>query len=75
MAARRVLDTRFPDLRSEVAEVQARFPQLADDDCFCAWFIHAYLVESEDQAVGAVTGATRDKGIDAVWIDDNVACS
>jgi hypothetical protein len=71
MAARRALDARFPDLRGEVAEVQARFPQLADDDCFCAWFIHAYLVESEDQAVGAVTGAAKDKGIDAIWIDEN----
>jgi hypothetical protein len=65
------LNQRFPELQSEVTEFQRRFPRLSDEDSFVAWFLRAYLVEQDGQAVGALTGGSRDKGIDAVWIDEN----
>lgn len=69
--AKASFDKRFPELRSEVAELQRRFPRLADDDSFVAWFLRAYLVDEDEQAVSALTGGAKDKGIDAVWIDEN----
>jgi hypothetical protein len=62
---------RFPELRSEVAEFQRRFPRLSDEDSFLAWFVRAYLVDEDEQAVSSLTGTARDKGVDAVWIDEN----
>jgi hypothetical protein len=65
------LDQRIPELRGEVREFQVQYPHLSDDDSFVAWFVRAYLVDNDEQAFSSVSGGAKDKGIDAVVIDDN----
>ena len=60
------------DLTRELREWGRRFPRLRDDALFVAWFLRAYVTDNEDQAVGALTGRSGDKGVDAVLIDDKV---
>ena len=59
------------DLKAAVEELGERFPKLSDDDLFVVWFLRAYITESEDEAASAVTGGARDKGVDALLIDDS----
>lgn len=61
----------FADLKSAIRELGDRFPKLNDDDLFVTWFLRAYVTESEEKAVNAVTGGARDKGIDGLLIDDS----
>src|SRR5688572_3777761 len=51
-------------------DIGSRHPQLAADDLFLTWFLSAYLSGTEESAVECLTGASGDKGIDAVYIDD-----
>src|SRR5581483_7459256 len=71
MATQHDVDEAFAQLRSEVRDFQQRFAKLTEEDAFAAWFIRAYLLDSEDGAVDALTGVARDKGIDAAWVDDD----
>jgi len=59
------------DLDEHVRELGLRHTELKPDERFVAWFLRAYLTENEDEAVGALCGASNDKGTDAVLIDDN----
>jgi hypothetical protein len=58
------------DLHRELQEFKERYPKLADDDLFVLWFLRAFVAEDEDSAVAALCGGPRDKGADAVLIDD-----
>ena len=58
------------DLRRELAEFKDRYPQLGDDELFVLWFLRAFVAEDEGAAVSALCGGPRDKGVDAVLIDD-----
>ncbi len=60
----------FKDLQIQIADLRDRHPRLSDDELFVAWFLRAYITENEEVAVRAVAGGARDKGIDAVFIDD-----
>jgi hypothetical protein len=57
-------------LKAELEDLGDRFPRLAKDGLFVAWFLRAFVTDSEDEAVEALTGVTKDKGIDAILIDD-----
>jgi hypothetical protein len=56
-------------LRDEVSQIRRDYPNLKDDSAFILWFLRAYLAESEEQAVGALSGTSRDKGVDAILVD------
>jgi len=58
------------DLRRELAEFKDRYPRLGDDELFVLWFLRAFVAEDERVAVSALCGGPRDKGVDAVLIDD-----
>ncbi len=71
MPAKANIDAKLRDLKKEIQEFQTLFPRLAADDCFLAWFLRAYLVEKDEDAAHSTIGTSNDKGIDAVFIDDN----
>jgi len=58
------------DLQGEIEDFKLHFPSLSDDQLFVLWFQHAYLVDGEMNAAEALAGASNDKGVDAVLIDD-----
>jgi hypothetical protein len=58
------------DLTRELSELSDRHPALADDSLFVLWFLRAFVTDSESDAAQALTGGPRDKGIDAVYIDE-----
>ncbi len=58
------------DLNIEIASLGQNYHHLRDDDLFILWFLRAYITESHDSAVTALTGGAKDKGIDAALIDD-----
>jgi len=57
-------------LKEEVNQIRKTHPKLKDDAAFVLWFLRAFLADSEDQALKALTGATGDKSIDAILIDE-----
>lgn len=58
------------DLNRELLEWHDRFPRLKEDELFLAWFLRAFVVEEDDEAVNALTGGSGDKDVDAVIFDD-----
>ncbi len=58
------------DLGRELDEFKERYPKLSDDELFVLWFLRAFVAEDEGSAASALCGGPRDKGIDAVLIDD-----
>ena len=58
------------DLKRELKDWEARFPRLKEDELFVAWFIRAFVVEEETEAVKSLTGGSGDKDADAVFIDE-----
>ncbi|MFI5118381.1 MAG: AIPR family protein [Terriglobales bacterium] len=60
-------------LRHEVKEVQDKYPAWTLDNAFVHWFVRAFLVAEDEVAAKAVTGVSHDKGVDAIFIDDNAA--
>lgn len=58
------------DLRRELDDFRERYPKLADDELFVLWFLRAFVAENEESAAAALCGGPRDKGVDAVLIDD-----
>jgi AIPR protein len=59
------------DLQEQLDEFKKTF-KLRDDDAFVAWFMRAYIVESDATAKDSLTGDSGERGIDAVYIDDSV---
>ena len=60
----------FQDLKATLEDIGSRHRSLSPDDLFVLWFFRAYVTESEDLAAEAVSGGSRDKGIDGVFVDD-----
>ena len=58
-------------LRSEIRGVQEHHPAWTLDNAFVHWFLRAFLVADDEVAAKAVTGVSHDKGVDAVFIDDD----
>jgi hypothetical protein len=58
------------DLRRELGDFKERYPQLGDDELFVLWFLRAFVAEDEGTAAKALCGGPRDKGVDAVLIDE-----
>jgi hypothetical protein len=60
----------FDDLKNEIRELGERYPQYGADDLFVLWFLRAYVTDRDEAAAEAITGGSRDKGIDALLIDE-----
>jgi hypothetical protein len=58
------------DLREELNDLGSRFRGLTENDLFVLWFLLAYLVDEEDIAARGLVGASGDKSVDAVVIDN-----
>ena len=58
------------DLQSELNDFHDRCPKLGDDELFVLWFRRAFVAEDEATVTSALCGGQRDKGVDAVLIDD-----
>ena len=63
------LKVSFEDIKDEVTQIRKLHPALKDDSAFVLWFLRAFLADAEEDAVKALTGQSKDKGIDAVLID------
>lgn len=58
------------EIMDEVRQIRRTYHKLKDDSAFVLWFLRAVLADSEDVAFKALTGDTRDKGVDAILIDE-----
>ena len=59
------------NLKREINELRRHYPVLKDEDLFLVWFLRAYVTEELSLAAKAVTNGPKDKGIDAIFIDDS----
>src|SRR5712691_11515148 len=59
------------DLRREIAEFRDRYPKLGDDELFVMFFLRAFVAEDDSAAMAGLCGGSRDKGVDAVLIDES----
>jgi len=57
-------------LKEQLEEIRGVVPALKDEDLFVLWFLKAYVTDRDDDARKAITGASHDKGVDAVLVDD-----
>src|SRR6266571_1992208 len=57
------------DLKDEVNQIRKTYPKLKDDSAFVLWFLRAFLSDSEDAALKALTGVSGDRNIDAILVD------
>jgi hypothetical protein len=64
--------TRAPglkDLKSEVDLLRDQYPYLSEDDLFVLWFVFAFVTGAREEATASLTGASREKGLDAIHLD------
>jgi hypothetical protein len=57
-------------LKRELDEIRESFPTWTTDNAFVHWFLRAFLVSQDEAVAKAVTGVSHDKGVDAVFIDE-----
>jgi hypothetical protein len=57
---------KLAQLRTELSAFAEQCPTVSEDNLFVTWFLRAYLTESDEEAIRAVSGASRDKGIDGI---------
>lgn len=58
------------DLKIEIDEMSDRHRALRPDDLFVAWFMKCFVTDTEQEAVVSLVGGSRDKSLDAVYVDD-----
>ncbi len=58
------------DIKDEILEIRKTYSNLKDDSAFVLWFLRAFLADSEESAIKALTGDTGDKNIDAILVDE-----
>jgi len=59
----------FSQLKKEIIEIIDRNPFIAEDNAFVVWFLRAFIVDYEETAIQSLKGGSRDKGVDALYID------
>jgi hypothetical protein len=57
-------------LRTEIALLGDAYSKLPDDDLFVVWFVFAFVTGNRAEAAESLTGASGEKGVDAVHIDE-----
>jgi hypothetical protein len=63
--------THKSSIESELNELRFQYTKLKNDDLFVLWFLRAYIVNNLKEAADSIAGGSKDKGIDAVYIDDD----
>jgi hypothetical protein len=58
------------DLKAEFDDMQQRYRNLKDDELFVAWFMKCFVTDTEGEGVASLVGGSKDKSLDAVYIDD-----
>src|SRR5262249_9832229 len=58
------------DLETQIVDMRNAYPRLKDHELFLVWSLHAIVTEDVTKAANALTGNSRDKGADAIIIDD-----
>jgi hypothetical protein len=58
------------DLKTEISDMRERFPRLQDSDLFVAWFLKCFVTEKEEEAIAALVGGSKDKSLDAIFVDE-----
>lgn len=56
-------------LAIEIGDLRELFPALKDDELFVQWFLTAYVADDPAAAAIALVGGSKDKSVDAVFID------
>jgi len=64
-------NTLTSELKAELDELRHRYPAMKTEDLFLVWFLRAYVTDDVDTAAKAVTNGPKDKGADAVLVDDS----
>ena len=59
----------FDDIKKEVKEITDQVADISPDNAFIVWFLRAFFTDDQKQAIDALTGGARDKGIDAIHVD------
>jgi len=69
----RPVPSPIQELGRQIKELQDRHPALKPHEAFVAWFLTAFAAgpDREEACVRSLTGASRDKGMDAVFVDDD----
>ena len=62
--------TNERDLHGQIAEMRTTYQRLKDHELFLVWFLQATVTEDGATAVNAQTGNSKDKGAEAILIDD-----
>jgi hypothetical protein len=58
------------DLHRQIVRMREAYPKLKNHELFVLWFVNAMVTENIVQAADALTGNSKDKGADAILVDD-----
>ena len=61
----------FKDFKLVIKEYGETYHTLKDEDLFTLWFLRTYVNDNEQESAESVVNGPNDKGIDAIYIDDN----
>jgi hypothetical protein len=68
--AKRISELTINDLKGAIKELGEQYPNFDDDDLFVLWFLRAYVTDNLDKGAESITGGAKDKGVDALLIDE-----
>lgn len=69
MGAKRGKAPGLAELKTEIGLLRDQYTHLRDDDLFVLWFVFAFVADTREAATDSLTGASGEKGIDAVHLD------
>jgi hypothetical protein len=61
-------------LKDEIEELRRQYPAFKNEDLFLLWFLRAYVTDDLESGAKAITNGPKDKGIDAIFVDDSARC-
>ena len=64
------MELRENDLKRELETFGDKYSKLNIEEVFVAWFLRAFVTDDNEIAIKSLTGKSKDKGIDAVLIDE-----
>jgi len=60
----------FEEFKDEINQIKNDYIHLNDDSAFVFWFVNTIL-DNENESDKATVGTSNDKGIDAIWINND----
>jgi len=58
------------DLSGQIKRLEERYPHLSREERFALWFQSANITNDDEAAASSLTGAPKDKGMDAIHISE-----